>query len=334
MENVSVIIPVYNEESYIRQSMESVMSQTYKNLEIIVIDDGSTDKSIDICKELSQRDERIFIFSQKNAGVSAARNHGIDFATGEYIFFMDGDDAIHPFLIEYLVCQMKEYPVELAMCKCKKVANHQMENILNGTTDIVKSRCLTANPSKAEEWFHLTYPEELSSIGGKMLLRKFIGELRFDRKMIYGEDTLFLYHLICKGVSIVFFEMEWYFYRQHPNSTTHFESIKMDKRYFECTRIIRNKEYEKKQISFALYWEEWILKQMEKSFVLIKQNNKKKRCKDLRKIALVERKHPLFRKLKLRRRIQFQMCFFAYPLYKIQSQGIRNYFREQIKIYM
>ena len=84
MEKVSIIIPIYNEEAYIRQSLKSVMRQTYKKLEIIVINDGSTDQSLHICNELSQNDERIFVFSQINTGVSTARNRGIDIATGEY----------------------------------------------------------------------------------------------------------------------------------------------------------------------------------------------------------------------------------------------------------
>lgn len=327
MEKVSIIIPVYNEESYIMQSLESVMNQTYKNLEIIVIDDGSTDQSMQICNELSLIDERIYVYHQKNSGVSSARNRGIDTATGEYIFFMDGDDAIHPFLIEHLVSQMKEYHVEWAMCKCKKVTNYQIECIFRGALENEeKNKILIANPTEAEEWFHLKYPEELSGIGGKMLLRKFIGEFRFDRKMIYGEDTLLLYYLICKGVNIVFSDVEWYYYRQHLSSTTHFEKVKMDTKYFDCTRVIRNREYEKKQIAFALYWEKWLLKQMEKSFVLMKQNNKKRKCIVLRNMAIIERKHPLFHKLKLRRKIQFLICFFAYPLFKIQSQGIRKFF--------
>ena len=96
----------------------------------------------------------------------------------------------------------------------------------------------------------------------------------------------------------------------------------MDEKYFECTRIIRKSEYEKNQMPYVLYWEEWLLEQMEKSFVLMKENNKKKRWKELRKMAVAERKHPLFYKLNLCRRLRFWICFFAYPLYK-------NYYNEQ-----
>lgn len=319
MEKVSIIIPIYNEEAYIRQSLKSVMRQTYKKLEIIVINDGSTDQSLHICNELSQNDERIFVFSQINTGVSTARNRGIDIATGEYIFFLDGDDAIHPFLIEHLVCQMKKHNVELAMCECRKMTNQQMESIIYGISKSEEEKKIWTR-GQAEEWFH-KYPKRLSGIGGKMILRKFIGDLRFERQMIYGEDTLFLYNLICKNPRVAYFNVEWYFYRQHLCSVTHSEKVKMDEKYFECTKIIRKSEYEKNQMPYVLYWEEWLLEQMEKSFVLMKESNKKKKWKELRKMAVAERKHPLFYKLNLCRRLRFWICFFAYPLYK-------NYYNE------
>ena len=100
MKRVSVIIPMYNAESYIRQCIHSVISQTWDNLEILVIDDGSTDRSLEICEELGRIDGRIRILTQKNRGVSAARNRGMEAAVGEYVFFLDSDDAIHPLLIE------------------------------------------------------------------------------------------------------------------------------------------------------------------------------------------------------------------------------------------
>ena len=94
MKKVSVIITMYNAESYIRQCMQSVMSQTWDDLEILVIDDGSADQGLKICEELGRMDGRIQILTQKNRGVSAARNRGIEEADGEYIFFLDSDDVI------------------------------------------------------------------------------------------------------------------------------------------------------------------------------------------------------------------------------------------------
>ncbi|HAS37211.1 MAG TPA: glycosyltransferase family 2 protein, partial [Ruminococcaceae bacterium] len=92
---VSIIIPVYNLEKYIKHCLESVVNQTYKELEIICIDDGSTDGSAEIIKSMAENDPRIKYIYQENAGVSAARNKGLDTATGEYVMFVDGDDYIH-----------------------------------------------------------------------------------------------------------------------------------------------------------------------------------------------------------------------------------------------
>ena len=85
-ENVSVIIPMYNAEPYIRRCLQSLLDQTYRNWEAIVIDDGSTDRGADICREFAAADSRIRVFSQENGGVSAARNRGLDIAQGEYLF--------------------------------------------------------------------------------------------------------------------------------------------------------------------------------------------------------------------------------------------------------
>lgn len=99
---VSVIIPVYNVEEYLRECVDSVLMQTYKNLEIIIINDGSTDSSGEICDEYIEKDERITVVHQKNGGLSAARNKGLSEANGEYVYFLDSDDYILPETLEKL----------------------------------------------------------------------------------------------------------------------------------------------------------------------------------------------------------------------------------------
>ena len=94
-EKVSIIIPVYKVEAYIRECLDSVIRQTYKNLEIILVDDGSPDQCGQICDEYAQEDSRIQVIHKENAGVSAARNTGIDAATGTYMIFADSDDVLH-----------------------------------------------------------------------------------------------------------------------------------------------------------------------------------------------------------------------------------------------
>ncbi len=100
MAKVSVIIPVYNVEPYLKQCMDSVVGQTLKDIEIICVDDGSTDGSLDILKEYATEDSRIQIIEQKNAGAGAARNNGMRHATGKYLSFLDSDDFFEPRMLE------------------------------------------------------------------------------------------------------------------------------------------------------------------------------------------------------------------------------------------
>lgn len=100
---VSVVVPVYNLEKYIENCLKSIVAQTYKNLEILCIDDGSTDGSADIIKSMAENDLRIKYVYQENAGVSAARNRGMNEATGEYLMFVDGDDYLHYQAVELFV---------------------------------------------------------------------------------------------------------------------------------------------------------------------------------------------------------------------------------------
>lgn len=121
MSVVSVIIPVYNNEVFVEKCIRSVMEQTYTSLEIIVINDGSTDNSLAILKELETEDSRIRLINQKNAGVSAARNRGLEIATGEYLTFVDGDDYIGPDYIKKLYISAKKQNAEMIICGLKYV---------------------------------------------------------------------------------------------------------------------------------------------------------------------------------------------------------------------
>ena len=328
-EKVSVIISMYNEELYIKSCIKSIINQSYQSLEIIIVDDGSTDQSVEISRKLSLYDERFKLLCRDHIGISAARNCGLDIATGEFVFFIDGDDIIHPCLIEKLVLQMKTYHTDLSICSCRKVDNHQMEKmIMEVPDDKAGSSCLLGDRAESEEWFHIKFPNMLAGIGGKMIRRKFIGDLRFNEELIYGEDTLFMYHLICKHPKIAYSNLKWYYYRQHIKSITHSDGVKMDERYFKSTKIIRDSEYEKGNIDYALYWEKWLLKQMEKSFYLMKKLNKKEEWNHLKKSAILERFHPLFYKIEKQEIFLFWICFLFHPLFKIKYQGLKNYFKE------
>lgn len=115
-ELISIVIPVYNVQSYMRRCLDSVLAQTYDNLEILLIDDGSTDESGYIADEYACCDERIKVFHQKNAGLSAARNYGIQKAGGEYIAFIDSDDYVSEFFIGRLYSLLKKYDAQISVC--------------------------------------------------------------------------------------------------------------------------------------------------------------------------------------------------------------------------
>ena len=113
---ISIIIPVYNVKEYIKEAIESVINQTYKNIEIIIINDGANDGSEKICDEYSKIDSRIKLINQKNMGLSTARNKGLECITGEYIAFLDPDDVYHPEMIEKAYKAITQKNVDCVIC--------------------------------------------------------------------------------------------------------------------------------------------------------------------------------------------------------------------------
>ena len=114
---VSVIMPVYNVEAYLSEALDSVINQSYDNLEIIVVDDGSTDGSGKICDEYAEKDERIRLIHQKNSGVSSTRNAALDAATGDFVIFIDSDDAYDPDYVTTMLDAMIENDADMVICR-------------------------------------------------------------------------------------------------------------------------------------------------------------------------------------------------------------------------
>lgn len=121
MKKISIIVPIYNAEEHLDKCVESILEQTETNLEIILVDDGSKDNSFEICKKYEKTDQRVKVIHQENAGVSVARNHGIEIAEGEYIGFVDSDDWIEPVMYERLLKEAKETNADVVMCDATTV---------------------------------------------------------------------------------------------------------------------------------------------------------------------------------------------------------------------
>ncbi|MBP3708096.1 MAG: glycosyltransferase family 2 protein [Clostridia bacterium] len=139
MKKISIAVPVYNSEKYIERCLESIKLQTYRNIEIIIIDDGSTDNSGKICDRYAQEDERFRVFHQRNQGVSVARNNGLDKATGEYILFIDSDDWINNNTIELLVNAINNQETDFVMCQMVNSRKNAKSMSIKKRKDFIKT---------------------------------------------------------------------------------------------------------------------------------------------------------------------------------------------------
>lgn len=211
-DKVSIIIPMYNSEAYIYRAIRSILAQTYENIEVIVVDDGSTDKSVNIVKKEKLTDARIRLYSVANRGVSAARNYGIDKATGKYIFFMDSDDEIEESVIEQLVLRQKAKLNTLVSCRAKSV-NRRGSNIMKRNDQYSKDDImpyLLSDRLQGYVWGYLFERDKCK---------------KFNEKIAYCEDMVFLVHYITdnniKSIEFIDSRQGLYIYhRDNSQSTT------------------------------------------------------------------------------------------------------------------
>lgn len=217
---ISIIIPVYNREKYIEECIRSIQAQTYKNYEIILIDDGSTDNTLSICRTLAQTEPAIRIFESGHVGVSAARNIGLDAAYGDFVFFLDSDDVIHPELLETLVTNLRETGASIGGTRCVGIWDqhwHKVHPYIEQQPGPGETTLLTFEETLAAVF---AGNSPLGMIGGVMIRRDIIGNTRFRTDLYIGEDFFFIYENIIKGGSSVFLKQKWYFGRHHATNTS------------------------------------------------------------------------------------------------------------------
>ena len=211
---ISLIIPVYNVSWYLRQCLDSVIGQTYNNLEIIIVDDGSTDDSGSICDDYAQVDNRILVFHTENHGLAAARNYGIDRATGEYLAFLDSDDWIDPGMFEKLVSYTKEYdPDVLAFKYAIEWKDHTEDIFLN-----LKDADKVAVYEGKEIVTDFILGERISNCSWNKLYRRSIfSDVRFPDGEVY-EDIGCLFRIMDKAQKLVCIPEYLCHYRKRRNS--------------------------------------------------------------------------------------------------------------------
>lgn len=218
-ELISVIVPVYNAADSLERTVKSITEQTYRNLEILLIDDGSTDESGAILKELSAKDRRIVIVHQENQGVWAARNKGLDLARGESIAFVDADDTIEADYFEVLLDKLREARADIVCCNWAEEAEEGTpSDCLNRLKKIENDRRLAEKEVYFSEFLDRN-EGYIYVVWGKLFRRYYVEQCRFD-KLSFAEDTSFMLHVFSKAPTAVLTTYEGYHYYRGSNSTT------------------------------------------------------------------------------------------------------------------
>ena len=190
---VSIIVPVYNLEQYVEKCIESLANQTYKNIQIIIIDDGSVDATGSVCDKLSDEYSFIKVLHIANNGVSNARNIGLDNADGDYIAFVDGDDWVDSAMFETLVNMIESNNADLSVCSFAKKEND--EKILHDDTAVVSKDSLLKEALVNDNFG--------GYIGNKLFKRSLIGNIRFNTDLHCSEDFVFVSQYLCTCKSAV-----------------------------------------------------------------------------------------------------------------------------------
>lgn len=217
---ISIIIPVYNVSQYLNRCLNSVLTQSYRDLEILIIDDGSTDDSGDICNHYAAEDNRIKVIHLENCGVSAARNIGLSMAHGEYIAFIDGDDWINQYYFELLHNALENTNCEIAMCHYREVWNEDFSSDISEnkefSIDVITNNrlyeMLLAIPIDTYRSSSIPY----DVIWGKLYKKDILKGLFF--KKIWMEDVEFNSRLYMRVEKAVIIQLPLYTWIQYPQS--------------------------------------------------------------------------------------------------------------------
>ena len=241
---ISIVIPVYNAEKYLGGCLNSIQNQTYKNFEVILVNDGSIDHSETICKEFVEVDTRFRYFLKVNGGASSARNFGLDHVTGDFITFIDADDWVDENHLEVLINNIKENNSDMAVSSIKKFDNvssfefrvySNQEKYLLNYNKLNRDEFLVILP----KLIHASNSYKIAA--SKLFKKELVKDIRFDESIVYGEDLDFFFKIYNNINSISYVDEVTYVYRLHDEST----SSKFNQQYAEQELLIYKKMYEK-----------------------------------------------------------------------------------------
>ena len=230
---ISVIINVYNGEKFINKCLDSIINQTYKNLEILIINDGSTDGTLNIIKKYKDKRIRV-INNKKNIGLSLSRNVGIDNAKGEYLYFVDADDFIEIDTIEYLYNLIKKYNVDISTCKCLDIYDYDYK--LNQTEEKIQLLAASDYLKKV-----LISQNREVSIWNKLIKKELFNNIKFENRII--NDIAFTHKIILKSKNIIYSNQIKYFYFNNSEGISHMKENDLDRAIDRYNSCIERYEY-------------------------------------------------------------------------------------------
>lgn len=213
-EKITVIIPVYNVEQFLARCIDSIRNQSYKNLEILLIDDGSTDKSAKICDEYAEIDERIRVIHQENKGIASVRNLGVSQATGNYIFWIDSDDYVSGEIIFVLYSNLKRYHADMSICEFKK--GNEIDYVFSqNNTDT----CIEFTAQYAHEMLYKNNHTAfvIAASWAKLIKKELYEGLVYPEGKLF-EDIYMSHYLIQRCSKIIYIDKVLYYYYQWPDS--------------------------------------------------------------------------------------------------------------------
>ena len=226
-ELISIIVPIYNVEKYLRQCLDSILNQTYQNFECLLINDGSPDNSADICREYVEKDSRFRYFEKENGGVSSARNLGIEHSKGQYITFIDSDDWVDSDYLEVLYKSLTDEKADVAVSTYKQFNMDDNNYYVHSYQRGYEKKIFTGPELIDNLQLLSSFDYSYHSVCGKLVKSVRVETIRFNEETTLGEDMEFWYKLFLISDKVVYINKDTYIYRTSKDEDKHFELEKI-----------------------------------------------------------------------------------------------------------
>lgn len=324
---ISLIVPCYNIREYLPRCIESILAQTYKNLEIILISDGSTDGTDEVIREYAKKDSRIIPIFKQNSGVSDTRNRGLDIATGDYIGFVDGDDYIEPEMYETLLKNAIENNADISHCGYQMVFPSRVDYYYNTGKKVIQD-----NKKGIRDIIVGDYVEPSPCI--KIYRKNIVNNLRMPINIKINEDVLFNFYAFVNSKKSVYEDLPFYHYilrkgsaaTSKINQNKLFDPVRVRKEIFEYS--LKNLDNEIQSVAYSSYLNSII------NLYRVVSNSKLKEYKEESfilkgQIKEIKGKFMLSKRIKTERFLFFHctgLLMFTYKIYdKLLSKNTNKY---------